>query len=113
MGKNPPPIFGGWNWEALALAIWEQMTGVGLALGAMALCVKRFNTDGPVMRWLSDRSFGVYLLHPPILVGLALLFGLGIGNLFLMVLILTVVGLAGSFLAADIARRIPGFKSVV
>ncbi|MDR3690215.1 MAG: acyltransferase [Fimbriimonas sp.] len=106
MGKAPPPMYGGWNWEALALATWEQSTGIGLALGAMALCSFRFNSDRGLMRWLSDRSFGVYLLHTPVLVGLALLFDPIHANLFGLVALLTVTGWIGSFAVADIGRRL-------
>jgi peptidoglycan/LPS O-acetylase OafA/YrhL len=113
LSKNPPPFNGGWNWEALAVALWEQMSGVGLALGSMALCARLFHSKGSLSGWLSDRSFGVYLLHPPILVALALSMAAIRGNIYLMALALTVAGCVLSFIAADLARRIPLLKSVL
>jgi len=106
MSKNPPPIFGGWNWEAFAMAMWEQSTGLGLALGSMALCARFFSSDSVKMRWLSDRSFGVYLLHTPILVGLALLFSSIHAPLILMISLLTITGWIASFAVADVAKRL-------
>jgi peptidoglycan/LPS O-acetylase OafA/YrhL len=107
------PYFGGWHWQALGLALWEQVTGVCLGLGAMAWCVRYVDTDNRTLKWLSDRSFGVYLLHPPVLIGLTMVIGGVHGNRFLMAGVLTLLSLAGSFAAADIARRIPGMKQVV
>lgn len=44
------PFKGGWHWPAFGLAAWEQLSGVALGLGAMALFQRRFNTDGPIAR---------------------------------------------------------------
>jgi len=107
------PMEGGWNWGAFGYAAWEQIIGVGLALGTLALFARRFTGEAKLARWMSDRSFAVYVLHPPVLVALTLWFQpLGL-NPFAGAALLTVTGLAGSFAAADLARRIPGLKSIL
>jgi hypothetical protein len=48
--KNPvpgDPQNGGWHWQALALAFWEQLTGLGLSLGLLAFLSRRLNRTGP------------------------------------------------------------------
>ena len=106
------PYFGGWHWQALSLALWEQVTGVALGLGAMAFCACFLNRDTPLLRWLSDRSFGVYVFHAPILVALAMLFLPLHAHWFLLAALLTVAGLIASYAFADLIRRIPGLQKV-
>lgn len=116
---GPPPehgpnlYAGGWNVRAFIYAAWEQLTGFGIALGLMAWFYRRFDFAGHMAMWLSDRAFAVYVLHAPVLVALTpLLRPLAI-NPFLGAALLTVTGLVTSFLAADIARRVPGLRSVL
>ncbi len=117
MGGPPPEkghtqYDGGWNPAALGLAVWEQLAGLGMSLGLLALFQKHFSTPSHLASWLSDRAFGVYVLHAPILVALALaLHPIGT-NPFLRMVVLTVTGLACSFLAADLAKRMPGLRMI-
>jgi len=111
--KAAPPMFGGWHWQALAMALWEQCTGVGLGLGALALCYRKFNLGGKAWKWLSDRSFGVYLLHPPILIALAIAMkSLNLG-VIPMALVLTATGWSLANVAASIAKKTPLLRALV
>jgi len=105
--------FGGWHWQSLALALWEQVTGVCLALGAMAWFARNLDREGPVLKWLSDRSFAVYVVHTPVLVAITMQIARFGGNIFVMAGILTVLALVGSYVAADLVRRIPGAREVL
>ncbi|HEY5550786.1 MAG TPA: acyltransferase family protein, partial [Opitutaceae bacterium] len=106
-------FFGGMHWQAFGLALWEQLTGLGLALGALAMFSRRFNTDSRTLRWLADRSFAVYVVHAPVLVALAMLFRSLPYHLYGLVALLTVTGLVAGYVLADLARRIPGLRSVL
>ena len=110
----PPEIFfGGPHWQAFGMALWEQLAGLGLAVGALALFSRRFNFESRRLRWLADRSFGVYVLHAPVLVALAMLFRNLPYHLYGLVVLLTFAGLAASYLLADLARRVPGLRSIL
>lgn len=104
-------FFGGWHWQALGFAAWEQFTGVGLSLGALALFSRKLDFENPFMRWLSDRSFAVYVLHAPLLVALAMLFRALPQNMYALAALLTGSGLLASYIVADLFRRIPGFRA--
>jgi fucose 4-O-acetylase-like acetyltransferase len=112
-GKGTAGISGGWHPEALGMAAWEQLAGLGLGLGALAFCSGRLNVSTPLARWLSERSFGVYVFHPVVLI----LFTIWLRQLdadpFFKVSILTAAGLAGSFLVSDLARRVPGLRVIL
>jgi len=116
---GPPPesgpnlYTGGWNWRAFALAAWEQFTGLALALGLLAWSNRRCNYSGRVARWLSGRSFAVYMLHAPVLVALTPLIRPAVVNPFVGAALLTLSGLVMSFLAAEVARRVPGLKQIL
>ncbi len=104
---------GGWHGEAFGLAAWEQLAGLGLGLGMLAAFHERVNRDGAIARWLSDRAFGVYVLHAPILVALTPLLRPLQGNHFVNVALLTLLGLIASYAAADVVRRIPGLRAIL
>ena len=106
-------FLGGLHWPSLGLSVWEQLTGLGLALGALALFSKKLSADTPAWRWLGDRSFAVYVLHAPVLVALAMLFRKLPYHLYGLVALLTLAGLAISYALADLARRIPGLRAIL
>jgi glucan biosynthesis protein C len=107
------PLNGGWNAFALSYAVWEQMTGFGLAVGAMALCARKLNRRTKISGWLSDRSFAVYFLHPPILIALTLWVQPIRTSALSMAVALTVLATVASFAIADLARRIPLLKEIL
>jgi fucose 4-O-acetylase-like acetyltransferase len=100
------PFFGGLHWQALGFAFWEQFVGLGLACGALALASAKWNSPGPRWRWLSDRAFGVYVLHAPVLVALGLWWQPLERTPLLLAAALTVGGWAGSFLVVDLVRQV-------
>jgi fucose 4-O-acetylase-like acetyltransferase len=118
IGKPPaehsPNLYaGGLNVRAFAYAAWEQLTGFGIALGLIAWFYRRLNSAGRMATWLSDRAFAVYVLHPPVLVALTPLLRPVAINPFVGAALLTVTGLVASFGVADVARRVPGLRSML
>jgi peptidoglycan/LPS O-acetylase OafA/YrhL len=100
--------------RALGLAAWEQFAGLGLSLGLLSFFSRHFNKPDAFKTWLSDRSFAVYVLHTPVLIALTMaLAPLEALHSLILVLLLTATGLVASFLVADLARRIPGLRSIL
>jgi len=108
-----PPILGGWNGFAFAYAAWEQFSGVGLALGSMALIRRFWPNQTACSEWLSARSFGVYVLHSPVIIALAVLFKGYSANPFVNALALSITGIVGSYLVADLAHRVRWLRAVI
>lgn len=113
VGGGVESFAGGWHWQALGYAVWEQLAGVGLSLGLLAWFSARLNRETPLLRWMSDRSFAVYVLHAPVLVALMMVFRALPQNAYALIVLLTVTGLLVSYAAGDIARRIPGLRAIV
>jgi glucan biosynthesis protein C len=110
---SPSDFFGGWHWQAFGYAVWEQLVGVGLSLGVLAFFARRLNVEHAPLRWLSERSFGVFVFHAPVLVALMMLFRPLPQQVYLLIAALTLAGLVASFVVADVARRVPGLRAIV
>lgn len=104
-------FFGGWRWQALGFALWEQFAGVGLSLGALSFFSRKLDFESALMRWLAERSFAVYVLHAPVLVALAMVFRALPQNMYALAALLTATGLLVSYIVADIVRRMPVFRT--
>ena len=102
------------RWEAAAFSAWESFTCVAICLGLIVLFRDRFNSQGPVSRFLSDNAFSVYVFHPPIVIlGARMLHGVAWHPL-LKFATLTVIGVVVSFaLSAAVFRRIPLLRAIL
>jgi surface polysaccharide O-acyltransferase-like enzyme len=103
----------GLHWQAFVLALWEQFAGVGLSLGLFWLFSHKLDRIRPAFAWMVDRSFAVYVLHPPVLVALTMLYRSLPQNPFALAALLTVTGLVASFIVADLARRMPVLRQIL
>ncbi len=64
---------GGWSVKAVVYAFFEPFFAWGVILGLLWLFRVRLNTSTRLGRFLSARAYAVYVIHPPFLVGIALL----------------------------------------
>ena len=63
---------GGWNILAALYAIWEPLFAWGVILSLLVFYQGRFVALGQLWRKLARRAYLIYIIHPPILVGVAL-----------------------------------------
>jgi glucans biosynthesis protein C len=105
---------GGWHWQAAAMDLWRSGTCVSLSLGLITFFRDFFDWQGPVTSFLSRSAFGVYVLHPPILVAITRAMqgiSLTAGSKFLMA---SAIGVVASFLVVGLlARRVPVLQAVL
>jgi len=93
--------------------LWEAVVCVGVGLGMLAVYRRSFDSRNEVTRRLSDNAFGVYLIHPPILIGLAmLLHGLALHPVARAAL-LTVLAAIGSFAASALVLRKSPLRRII
>jgi glucans biosynthesis protein C len=64
---------GGMRWQAAAVAAWEAFFGVSFSIGLLVLYRERVNIRTRLTGLLADTSFGIYVFHAPVLVGVTVL----------------------------------------
>jgi peptidoglycan/LPS O-acetylase OafA/YrhL len=62
---------GGWRWQSAGYALWESLFCMAMCAGLLVLYREHFNGRGRVSKLLSDNSFGIYFIHPPIVVAVS------------------------------------------
>lgn len=107
------PYFGGLTPQSLGLATWEQLSGLGLALGVLSWFSRRLNRASPLLTWLGDRAFAVYVFHAPVLIALTIAIRSAGLNPFALATVLTIATLIATYALADLARRVPGLRSIL
>jgi glucan biosynthesis protein C len=106
-------LLGGLYWEAAAYSLWEQMTGVMIMIGLLWLFSVRFNHQGRVARAMGLDTYTVYIIHPVVIV----LVAIAITHLVIPTLLkfglLVVLTICIAFILAHGIRAIPGVSRVL
>lgn len=104
---------GGWTWPALIYAFWEPLVAWGMIMMLLVAFQRREAWfAAPVWRHLCARAYTIYIIHPPVLVSLALAArGVAAPALvkFVVIGVATCVvsfAIAGLILRIPVARRI-------
>lgn len=114
MGGDVSAYGGGWHWQAAGMDAWRSFTCLALSLGLIVLYRDRFDSQGPVSRFLTRNAFGVYVLHAPILVAITRLLHLLPASTGLKFALASLGGILASFLIVGfVARRTPGLRAVL
>jgi glucan biosynthesis protein C len=110
--KNLLPFSGGLHWQAAAYAVWESFFCIGICLGLLVIYREKYNTQGPVSRFLSKNYFGVYVFHPPIMVGITLIFSDWLAYPLLKAIVMAAIVLPVSFGSSFLIRRVPWLEKI-
>lgn len=65
-------ITGGGTWQSAVFALWESLYCVAMCAGLLVLFRERLNVTGGLFRRFTASSFGVYMMHMPVLVSVTL-----------------------------------------
>jgi peptidoglycan/LPS O-acetylase OafA/YrhL len=104
---------GGLSWAAIFYALWEPFVAWGLIAAWLLVFRARMNQPSAFWTWLNRRAYAVYIVHPPVLVGISLLLhGWAAAALvkFGVVGLLTCIA---TWLVSDPLVRLPGVGRVV
>jgi glucans biosynthesis protein C len=100
-------LLGGWHWQALGMAVWEAFVVVGVCLGSLVLFRQHWNRQGRLAKGLAGSSYTVYLIHPLVVVSVALAFSTVALYPLLKFGIATLIVLPLSFLVGLAIRKLP------
>jgi glucan biosynthesis protein C len=104
---------GGFHWQAAALALVEGVLATCVSLWAIVYFRQRQDHLRPLARRMAPAAYGAFIIHPPVLVGLALAvqpLPLPAELKFIAVL---GAGVVGSFGLAALARRTGPIAAIV
>jgi peptidoglycan/LPS O-acetylase OafA/YrhL len=104
---------GGWNAQAAVYAFWEPFLAWGVIIGLLHLYTRRFEKPGPVWRSLSRRAYAIYIIHPPVLVALALAWRSVAAPPAFKFLVTGTATCLACYLLAGLLLKAPGAKRVL
>jgi glucan biosynthesis protein C len=112
-GGDPSVFFGGFNWQAFAYALWEQILCVAIIITLLAFFREKYNDQGTFLKSMSKSVYTVYIIHAPVLVFLALsLRGVILDPLINFVLVAPLaIGLC--FLLGNSIRKLPIARNIL
>jgi surface polysaccharide O-acyltransferase-like enzyme len=113
MDKGLDAFMGGFTWRNLGYALLEQLVGFSLIIGLFGIFKKWFNRQGKIATALSDSAYGVYVFHPPIILGISALFLNFDIHQFLKFVVLSPIALTACFLIAWLVKQIPVVKNIL
>jgi ABC-type spermidine/putrescine transport system permease subunit II len=104
---------GGWHWQAAGTSLVEATLAATLPLYLIGWFREHWTRQGPLLRGMASAAYGAFIIHPPVIVGLALaLHQIGIPA-ELKFLLLLAGGVAGSFGITALVMRIPAVARVI
>jgi glucan biosynthesis protein C len=99
---------------SLGKSLWEAMVCVAMTMGLLAVYRRYFGAQNALGRRLSDNAFAVYLLHPPVIIALAMGIHAIVWPALAKAALLTVIAAVASFLLSDfVVRRLPGLRRIL
>jgi fucose 4-O-acetylase-like acetyltransferase len=106
-------LVGGPHWQAFTYALWEALFCVGICLGVLTFFRRHWNSHGGLGGYLSARAYTAYIIHAPILVGLAFAMrGLDAHPLAKFALA-AVIAIPLCFWSASLVRRLPLARQIL
>ncbi|MGA3161545.1 MAG: acyltransferase family protein [Terracidiphilus sp.] len=112
-GPGKSNFGGGFSWTAILYALWEPFVAWGLIALWLVVFHARMNQPSAFWAWLNRRAYAVYIIHPPVLVGVSLLLHGWVAPALVKWGVVGPLACIGCWLAADPLVRLPGVRRVI
>lgn len=104
---------GGHTWPAILYALWDPFVSWGLIAGWLLFARSFMNAPSAFWSWLNRRAYAVYIIHPPVVVGISLLLHLWIAPALLKFAVTGSLACMAAWLLADPLVRAPGIRRII
>lgn len=104
---------GGMTWPAILYAFWEPLVAWGLIAAWLLIFQTHMNRPSTIWTWLNRRAYAVYIIHPPILVGISMLLHTWSAPAIMKFGVTGAFSCAACWLIADPLVRLPGVQQIV
>ena len=112
-GPGKANVAGGHTWPAILYAFWDPFVSWGLIAGWLLFARAFMNKPSKFWSWVNRRAYAVYILHPPVLVGISLLLHPWIAPALLKFAVTGTLTCITAWLIADPLVRAPGIRRIV
>ncbi len=112
-GAGKPNFGGGLSWTSIFYALWEPFVAWGLIAAWVLFARAYMNRPSSLWSWLNRRAYAVYIIHPPILVGVSLLLHQWIAPALVKFTVTGTFVCLACWIIADPLVRLPGLRRVV
>jgi peptidoglycan/LPS O-acetylase OafA/YrhL len=112
-GPGKANFSGGFDWPAILYAFWEPFVAWGLIAAWLLVFRAYMNKPSTFWEWLNRRAYAVYIIHPPVLVGISLLLHGWVAPALVKFAVTGTLTCIAAWLAADPLVRLPGLRRVV
>lgn len=112
-GPGKANFGGGLTWPATFYAFWDPFVAWGLIAAWLLVARAYMNKPSQFWSWLNRRAYAVYIIHPPVLVGISLLLHPWIAPALMKFAAVGTLSCITTWLIADPFVRIPGLRRVV
>jgi peptidoglycan/LPS O-acetylase OafA/YrhL len=103
----------GFSWPAVLYALWEPPVAWGFIAGWLLMARRWMNQPSPLWIWVTRRAYAVYIIHPPVLVGVSLLLHGWAAPALVKFGAAGSLAIVCSWLLADPLLRMPGLRRVL
>lgn len=104
---------GGFHWQALLYAVWEQWIGISILTALLARGKANWNITSKLLTKASRSSFAVYIFHPLVIVAFTLSIRNWTIDPAIKLLVTAPLIVLGSFVLGSIILLIPGVKRIL
>jgi hypothetical protein len=112
-GPGKSNFGGGLSWTAILYALWEPFVAWGLIALWLLVFHARMNQPSALWAWLNRRAYAVYIIHPPVLVGVSLLLHDWVAPALFKFGTVGLLACIVCWLIADPLVRMPGVRRVI
>lgn len=112
-GPGKANFSGGHTWPAIMYAFWDPFVSWGLIAGWLLFARAFMNKPSKFWGWLNRRAYAVYVIHPPVVVGISLLLHPWIAPALLKFAVTGTLACAVTWIVADPLVRAPGIRRVL
>lgn len=104
---------GNGTWQSFLAAVWEQLTGISIMMALLATAKYKWNYTTALLKQTARAAYATYILHPVVVVSVALILNLWQIEPALKFLIAAPVVVTVSFLLGMFTVRLPVIKNIV
>ncbi|WP_162601098.1 acyltransferase family protein [Occallatibacter savannae] len=104
---------GGHTWPAIIYSFWDPFVSWGMITAWLLIARATMNKPSALWSWLNRRAYAVFIIHPPVLVGISLLLQPLLAPAILKFVITGTFACIATWLIADPLVRLPVIRRIV